>query len=66
MFTIGVVALRYQAWIDVGGTFTDCYVVEPNQPDRRSRLKTLSSGLVPISVTSLNAARTEFIFARVD
>ncbi len=39
--------LVYQAWIDVGGTFTDCYVAEAT--DKLKRCKLLSSGLVPIS-----------------
>ena len=41
----------YQAWIDVGGTFTDCYLVEGNRFASRRRLKVLSSGLVPIAVS---------------
>ncbi len=34
------------AWIDVGGTFTDCFVCLPDGEKRR--LKLLSSGLVPV------------------
>ncbi|MFO1062986.1 MAG: hydantoinase B/oxoprolinase family protein [Pirellulales bacterium] len=44
---------RPQAWIDVGGTFTDCYVRRPNEP-RLLRIKQLSSGLVPISISPAN------------
>lgn len=36
-----------EAWIDVGGTFTDCYVLGYGL--KRSRVKVLSSGLVPIA-----------------
>lgn len=35
-----------EAWIDVGGTFTDCYL---KQGETLSRCKILSSGKVPIS-----------------
>lgn len=38
-----------EAWIDVGGTFTDCYVSSPSLPLRRT--KVLSSGRLPISGT---------------
>jgi 5-oxoprolinase (ATP-hydrolysing) len=38
----------HEAWIDVGGTFTDCYVRFPD--GRLIRTKLLSSGLVPISM----------------
>lgn len=37
----------YQAWVDVGGTFTDCYV--SNSGEIISRCKLLSTGLVPVS-----------------
>lgn len=37
-----------QAWIDVGGTFTDCYLVPDKGP--RQRIKVLSSGLVPVTI----------------
>ncbi len=37
-----------QAWIDVGGTFTDCYLSPAIGPRRRT--KVLSTGLVPISL----------------
>ncbi len=43
---------EYEAWIDVGGTFTDCYVRSPNNSLQRCKL--LSSGLVPISPTLLS------------
>lgn len=36
-----------EVWIDVGGTFTDCFVQPHNRP--RSSTKILSSGRVPIS-----------------
>ncbi len=45
----------WDAWIDVGGTFTDCYVRD-NQ-GRVSRLKTLSSGKVLVSVQRMAADR---------
>ncbi len=38
-----------QAWIDVGGTFTDCYLAPAKGP--RRRIKVLSTGLVPIGLT---------------
>lgn len=54
--TKGAPPQHIQAWIDVGGTFTDCYVIADTAPalqtadgPRRQRLKVLSSGLVPIS-----------------
>jgi 5-oxoprolinase (ATP-hydrolysing) len=37
-----------EAWIDVGGTFTDCYVRFPD--GRLERTKLLSTGSVPISI----------------
>jgi 5-oxoprolinase (ATP-hydrolysing) len=37
----------YEAWIDVGGTFTDCYVYSQHEPLKRCKL--LSSGFVPLS-----------------
>lgn len=40
----------HEAWIDVGGTFTDCYVRFPD--GQRRRTKVLSSGRVLISVGS--------------
>ena len=64
-----------QAWIDVGGTFTDCYVVDnaiiassknaewskqsSGTSDRR-RIKVLSSGLVPLSCGG-TPSQTSFI-----
>ena len=42
----------YQAWIDVGGTFTDCYV--SNFGEQLKRCKLLSTGLVPISCDALS------------
>ena len=45
----GVASSVDQAWIDVGGTFTDCYLAPPIGP--RQRIKVLSTGLVPISLT---------------
>lgn len=44
-----------EAWVDVGGTFTDCFLVD-SQGVRRST-KILSTGLVPISVSSIQARR---------
>ncbi|MFM8573925.1 MAG: hypothetical protein ACKOAU_20175, partial [Pirellula sp.] len=38
----------YQVWCDVGGTFTDCFVVTPE--NKRLRLKVLSHGRMPGSV----------------
>lgn len=38
----------YEAWIDVGGTFTDCYVRRPNGELLRSKI--LSSGKVLLTV----------------
>ncbi len=48
---------EFEAWIDVGGTFTDCYV--RSSVGALSRCKLLSSGLVPISceVVSPRAVR---------
>ncbi len=40
-----------EAWIDVGGTFTDCYV--RTHDGLLKRCKLLSSGLVPVSVERL-------------
>ncbi|MDX1924926.1 MAG: hydantoinase B/oxoprolinase family protein [Pirellulaceae bacterium] len=37
----------YHAWVDVGGTFTDCYV--SRTAEKLKRCKLLSTGLVPIS-----------------
>ena len=58
---MGVGEERVQAWIDAGGTFTDCYVALPSmeaKPDNQSQIggirdqlrscKILSSGRVPI------------------
>lgn len=45
-----------QAWIDVGGTFTDCYLV-PSIGQRR-RIKVLSTGLVPVSLQRTDSPRT--------
>jgi len=42
-----------EAWIDVGGTFTDCLVKLPGGGVRRG--KTLSSGTVPVSVQGLSS-----------
>ncbi len=40
----------YHAWIDVGGTFTDCFVsTQERAHERPKRCKLLSSGLLPIS-----------------
>ncbi len=39
--------MSWDAWIDVGGTFTDCFVCLPDGEKRR--LKLLSSGLVPVA-----------------
>lgn len=36
---------RYQVWCDIGGTFTDCFVVTPE--NKRLRLKVLSHGRMP-------------------
>lgn len=38
----------YQVWCDVGGTFTDCFVLTPQ--NRQLRLKVLSHGRMPGSV----------------
>lgn len=46
----------YQAWIDVGGTFTDCYVSSPNGELKRCKL--LSSGLVPVSCAGVVSERS--------
>ncbi len=35
----------YQVWCDVGGTFTDCFVLSPK--NQRQRLKVLSHGQMP-------------------
>ena len=40
----------HEAWIDVGGTFTDCYIRHPS--GKLKRTKILSSGKVPISIGS--------------
>ncbi len=45
-----------QAWIDVGGTFTDCYVLESGGGLKRCKL--LSSGLVPISCGAVLGTNT--------
>lgn len=45
---------EYQSWIDVGGTFTDCFVISPGEP--RQRIKVLSSGLVPVSCAKGSSA----------
>ncbi len=45
------------AWIDVGGTFTDCYLLDSK--GARSAIKVLSSGLVPVSVRSIDGARIQ-------
>ncbi len=42
----------HEAWIDVGGTFTDCYLRRPDGTVTRTKL--LSSGVVPISLESGN------------
>ncbi len=44
-------ASEYQAWIDVGGTFTDCYVRSTTEGLKRCKL--LSSGLVPVSCAEI-------------
>lgn len=41
-----------EAWVDVGGTFTDCLVKIPGVGIRRG--KTLSTGVVPVSVKWLD------------
>ena len=46
----------YQAWIDVGGTFTDCYVSKFGEQLKRCKL--LSTGLVPISCTDALSDRS--------
>jgi 5-oxoprolinase (ATP-hydrolysing) len=46
----------YQAWIDVGGTFTDCYV--SNFGEQLKRCKLLSTGLVPISCSQILTERS--------
>ncbi len=48
----------YQAWIDVGGTFTDCYLHEATGGLKRCKL--LSSGLVPISCDTVLSKNTIF------
>ena len=45
---------EFQAWIDVGGTFTDCFVRSERQGLKRCKL--LSSGLVPVSCDEVLAA----------
>ena len=40
--------MSYQVWCDVGGTFTDCFVVQPD--GQRHYTKVLSSGVVKGSV----------------
>ncbi len=47
-----------EAWVDVGGTFTDCYVRSGQGVLRRTKI--LSSGKVPISVQEWSSAN-EFI-----
>lgn len=42
--------ILHEAWIDVGGTFTDCYLRPPSGPLKRT--KVLSSGKVPLSIGS--------------
>lgn len=42
---------KAEAWIDVGGTFTDCFVKNADGQVRRT--KVLSSGVVPVSVGGL-------------
>jgi len=46
----------YQAWIDVGGTFTDCYVAKFGENLKRCKL--LSTGLVPVSCAELLSERS--------
>lgn len=41
----------YQVWVDVGGTFTDCFVLAPN--GKRFRGKVLSSGICKCAVDTL-------------
>jgi 5-oxoprolinase (ATP-hydrolysing) len=48
---------RIDAWIDVGGTFTDCLVKIDGKTPLRG--KTLSSGRIPISLKQLS--KTEFL-----
>ncbi|MCC6508931.1 MAG: hydantoinase/oxoprolinase family protein [Pirellulaceae bacterium] len=48
----------YQAWIDVGGTFTDCYVVDDCDVSHRRRIKVLSTGLVPVSRLAVSEQRS--------
>ena len=48
----------YQAWIDVGGTFTDCYLLAPSNDLKRCKL--LSSGQVPISCETVLSANAIF------
>ncbi len=45
-----------EVWVDVGGTFTDCYLHQAGKELRR--IKVLSSGAVPISVNSQNATNS--------
>jgi len=44
----------HEAWIDVGGTFTDCYLRFPSGQLERTKL--LSTGRVPISVDATSNA----------
>ncbi|MBD3675045.1 MAG: hydantoinase B/oxoprolinase family protein [Planctomycetaceae bacterium] len=49
---------RWEFWIDVGGTFTDCIARSPN--DELLTCKTLSSGATKGELLDLNPERTSF------
>ena len=51
MGTLSMESERWEFWIDVGGTFTDCLARCPDGTLQRQKL--LSSGLVPGSIRSL-------------
>ncbi len=42
---------EFEAWIDVGGTFTDCFT---RQAGKRIECKLLSSGRVPVSISRVS------------
>lgn len=49
---------RYKVWVDVGGTFTDCFVVRPD--GLRLRGKVLSSGRTKATISDQSSRSTLF------
>jgi len=60
--------LTKHVWVDVGGTFTDCFLSDPASPSTGRRcLKVLSSGLVRAEVSRADGSRHLWIqFASAD